>query len=347
MFENAEFTAILIMDPTGIILDANFGFKKCFGYSRDMLVGQNFSVLFIEEDLKKKLPERELASVMTRGSHNDENYLKQADGSATWVLGESIYSKDDKGKEFILKVVQDINEEKVLENELKGINEEQERIILDQEMFVHTASHDLQAPINNIEGLVREIKENRAEDPSLFLSLMEKSIQRFRNKIKELSDIGREQEEARNQAEEVDIRQIYEDVLLDLEDEIKNSGAEITADFSAVTKIPGTRRKLRSILQNILSNAVKYRDVGRKLQVGIRTDKAGDYILLQISDNGIGIEEEQKDKVFRMYGRLHDDRKGTGVGMAIVKRIVDNMGGKIQLDSKVGEGSTFKVYFPS
>jgi PAS domain S-box-containing protein len=347
MFQNAEYTGILVMDPTGYILDANYGFKKCFGYSKEMLIGENFSMLFIEEDLKKQLPEKELIGVMEKGSHNDDNYLKRADGTPIWVHGESVYIKDEKEQEFVLKIVQDINEEKVLENELKRINEEQERVILDREMFVYTASHDLQAPINNIEGLVREIKESKGdEDPALFLSMMEKSIERFRNKISELSDIGREQEKARNQMEEVALRQVYEDVLLDLEDEIRDSRAVITADFNQAPKVIIIPRNLRSILQNFLSNAIRYRDSHRKPKIDLTSSKTDNHVLLSVSDNGIGIAEADKDIVFEMYGRLRHDSKGTGVGMAIVKRMVDNMGGRIELESKVGEGSTFRVYFP-
>jgi PAS domain S-box-containing protein len=346
MFQNAEYTAILVMDPTGYILDANYGFKKCFGYSKEMLIGENFSMLFIEEDLKKQLPKKELKGVMEKGSHNDDNYLKRADGTPTWVHGESVYIKDEKEQEFVLKIVQDINEEKVLENELKRINEEQGRVILDREMFVYTASHDLQAPINNIEGLVREIKENKGEDPSLFLAMMEKSIVRFRDKIRELSDIGREQEKARSRTGEVDLWQVYDDVLLDLEDEIEDSGAVITADFSQAPKVIIIPRNLRSILQNFLSNAIRYRDSHRKPKIELASSKTDTHVLLSVSDNGIGIAEADKDIVFEMYGRLHHDSNGTGVGMAIVKRMVDNMGGRIELESKVGEGSTFRVYFP-
>ena len=346
MFQNAEYTAIIVMDPDGTILDANHGFKQCFGYSKEMLVGEHFSILFIDEDLQKNLPERELKGVMERGSFNDENYLRQADGTPTWVHGESIYLKDENGQEFVVKVIQDINEEKVLEGELKKINKEQERIILDHETFVYTASHDLQAPINNIDGLVRELKENKGNS-ELLLTLVERSIQRFRDKIKELSDIGREQEEARQRLDEVEFQEIYQDVLLDLEDEIKRSHAEIVADFSEAPTARITKRNLRSIIQNLLSNAIKYRDNHRQPQVKLETSKADDgFILLSVTDNGIGIAQADKDKVFRMYGRLQDDNKGTGVGMAIVRRMVNNLGGKIKLKSKVGEGSTFKIYFP-
>src|SRR5690554_5251884 len=95
MFENAEHTAILVMDPQGTILDANYGLKKSFGYPREFLIGKNFSLLFIEEDRRNRLPERELKEVMQTGTSNDNNYLKQYDGSLTWVHGESIYTKDE------------------------------------------------------------------------------------------------------------------------------------------------------------------------------------------------------------------------------------------------------------
>src|SRR5690554_7197534 len=297
--------------------------EKCFGYTKESLVGKDFSVLFIEEDLEKNLPERELIGTMERGSFNDENFLKQADGTATWVHGESIYAKDEEGNEFIVKVIQDINEEKILGQELKLINEEQERIINDRENFIYTASHDLQSPINNIAGLVIAIKEKKGDDPEILFAMIDNSIKRFRNKIREVSDIGKVQEEARR-SEEVVFQNILEEVLLDLEMEIESSEAEIVSDFSAVPKIHFPKRNLKSVLQNLMSNAVKYRSSDRKLKVKVMTDTVGDdYILLSVTDNGIGIREEDKDRVFQMYERLNTDNQGTGVGMAIVKRIVE------------------------
>ncbi len=347
MFENAEFTAIIVMDPKGHILDANYGFKKCFGYTKEMLVGKEFSILFIEEDLEKNLPPRELKGTLEKGSFNDENYLVQADGTPTWVHGESIYIKDENGKEFVVKVIQDINEEKVLENELKRINEEQERVILDQETFVYTASHDLQSPINNIEGLVKALKENDSKDPGAILAMIDKSIERFRNKIRELSEIGREQEEARINAETVSVAESLDEVLLDLEGEIQYADAEIKSDISPDARVRLSKRNLSSILQNLISNSLKYREPSRNLKVAVESGKHNnDYVLVSVRDNGIGIAENNKDKIFRMYQRLHNDSKGTGVGMAIVKRIVDNVGGKVEVESTLGEGSTFNIYLP-
>lgn len=348
MFQNAQHTSILVMDTKGIMLDANYGLLKSFGYPRETLIGNNFSMLFIEEDRKSNLPDREIREVMQTGSSNDDNYLLQFDGTAIWVHGESIYARDESGREFIVKVIQDINEEKVLQQELLLINESQERIINDRDTFIYTASHDLQAPINNIEGLVNALKDkDDPEESKLLLGMIDHSIQRFRKKIQELSELGKEQEEAKSEIESIEFESIFQEVILDLEEEIKSSGGKILSDFSGAPTIGFSARNLKSILQNLISNAVKYRSAERNPVVKAETSTVkDDYILLSVEDNGIGIREEDKDKVFRMYQRLHNDSKGTGVGMTIVKRIVDNAGGKIELESRIGVGSTFKIYFP-
>ncbi|MEX2594918.1 MAG: PAS domain-containing sensor histidine kinase [Anditalea sp.] len=349
MFENAEATSILIMDPNGIILDSNKGFQKTFGYSRESLLGKNFSMLFIKEDRMKNLPERELKKVMDTGSANDDNYLLQEDGSHIWVHGESIYAKNEKGQEFVVKVIQEINKEKQLEQELKKKNEEQERIINDRDIFIYTASHDLQSPINNIEGLVNALKEKNRDpaESNILLAMIEKSINRFRNKINELSEIGKEQEKLTIGTEKLHFKDMLKEVLLDLEEEIKNSPTEIISDFSKATTIDFSKKNLKSILQNLVSNSVKFKSPDRKAKVIVETERIkGGYILLKVQDNGLGIKEEDKDKVFRMYEQLHH-KKGTGVGMAIVRRIVYNAGGKIELESQIEEGSTFKIYLPA
>jgi signal transduction histidine kinase len=138
---------------------------------------------------------------------------------------------------------------------------------------------------------------------------------------------------------------MFNEVLLDLEEEINESKAEITSDFSKAPTINFSKKNLKSILQNLLSNAVKYRSPDRAVKVMVESEPVKDeYILLKVQDNGLGIKEEHKDKVFRMYEQLDHQKKGTGVGMAIVKRIVYNAGGKIELESRIGEGSIFKIY---
>jgi PAS domain S-box-containing protein len=346
MFHNAGLTSILVLDLKGNIIDVNSGFLKTFGYSKDSVIGKNFSMLFTEEDKLKQLPENELEETIETGSSNDENYLLKGDGFPTWVHGESILTEVTKEKQYIIKIVHDTHTQKLLEEELVKKNEEQDEIIKDHSLFIHTASHDLRSPISNITGLVNSLKESH-DDPKeleLIIKMLDQSVERLKNRLNELAAVGKEREEAT----EVEFHKALNDVLLDLKEEIKDSEAEITSDFSKAPIINFPRKNLKSILQNLISNSVKFRSPHRKPKILIDTEKSGDgCIVLRVSDNGLGIQEKDREKIFRMYHRLNPGIQGTGVGMTIIKRMVENSGGKIELESKIGEGSTFKIFLPS
>lgn len=127
IFENSKSTCILVLDLAGNIQDINIGFQKSFGYSPESLIGRNFIILFTEEDIGKGLPEKELKEVLETGSANDNNYLVHEDGSHIWVNGESIYMKDESGWEYIVKIIHNLQETKILEQKLKEINHEQKK----------------------------------------------------------------------------------------------------------------------------------------------------------------------------------------------------------------------------
>lgn len=352
MHENAQSTSIILLDKNGTILDINAGLQKSFGYTREDLIGKNFSLLFIDEDRTKKLPEKELDKAIKTGSATDNNYILHKNGSHIWVHGESIYSMDDKGKEFLIKIIQDINDKMVLEEKLKRKNNELKMILKDRDTFVYAASHDLQSPINNIEGLVKYL-EKGAERGSLdskktktFFEMIYTSIDKFRSTIRDLAFIGKEEEEGKVNTEDIEFKYMLQEVTNDLKQEIQHSGTEILSDFSHAPVVQFSPKNLRSILFNLISNAIKYRDPDRKPRVTLTSEKLNaECVLLKVQDNGLGIKEAEKDEVFQMYKRLHEHTEGSGVGMGIAKRIIENAGGKIELESKVGEGSIFKIYF--
>jgi signal transduction histidine kinase len=97
-------------------------------------------------------------------------------------------------------------------------------------------------------------------------------------------------------------------------------------------------------MYNLISNAIKYKSPDRKPVVSIRTEKVNGFCLISVKDNGLGLSPEQKEKIFQMFKRFHDHGEGTGIGLYIVKRIVDNAGGKIEVESEKDKGSEFKVY---
>jgi two-component system, sensor histidine kinase and response regulator len=239
-----------------------------------------------------------------------------------------------------------------LEERVSERTEELLRINNDLDNFIYTASHDLKAPISNIEGLMNLFykalspESKTSSDFVRLQGMINESIDRFKNTLQDLTEVAKVQEEAIVK-DTLLFSELVEEVKQNIKEEIEESKALITEDFSKAPKIVFSRKNLRSILYNLISNAIKYRSSQRLPKVSITTSRVGSYILLQVRDNGLGIAKKDQHKVFGMFKRLHTHVEGTGVGMAIVKRIVENSGGKIEIDSEAGKGSCFKIWLPA
>ncbi|HXA02106.1 MAG TPA: PAS domain-containing sensor histidine kinase [Cytophagaceae bacterium] len=218
----------------------------------------------------------------------------------------------------------------------------------DLDNFVYTASHDLKAPISNLEGLLEVLKEEMMPGQKGIVNvveLMDKSIQRFKNTIEDLTVISKVQKNIEEDIETINCAKLYEEVKDELRDKIVKANCEIYSDFSACDRIKFSRKNLRSIFYNLISNAIKYRCPKRNSIIHLQTKIKQDYITLEIEDNGLGIDLKQTDKVFGMFKRLHAHVEGSGLGLYIVKRIIENAGGKIELESQIGKGSLFRLFF--
>ncbi|MFL5728169.1 MAG: sensor histidine kinase [Cytophagaceae bacterium] len=235
--------------------------------------------------------------------------------------------------------------------ELETMNSELKKVNNDLDNFVYTASHDLKAPVSNIEGLMNALNDcikdpqSHTQDVMILLEMINKSINRFKATIQDLTEITKIQKNLDSEIEAVDIGEVLEDVKLSIQELIFSTGAEIKSDFSSCSEIRFSKKNFKSILYNLLSNAIKYRSPERKPKISIHTIIQGDYAVLSVKDNGLGMDMKEESKIFSMFKRLHDHVEGSGIGLYIVKRIVSNSGGKIEVESKVGKGSTFKVYF--
>ena len=131
-----------------------------------------------------------------------------------------------------------------------------------------------------------------------------------------------------------------------IEKEIEDTRCVIKADFSKAPKINSVKPYVESVIQNLLSNAIKYRHPHRTPVITITTEPVDDYICLTVSDNGLGIDTElYKNKIFTLYQRFHNHVEGKGLGIYLIKTQVIALGGRIELESKVDEGTVFKVYF--
>ncbi|MGV3587573.1 MAG: CHASE domain-containing protein [Adhaeribacter sp.] len=232
--------------------------------------------------------------------------------------------------------------------ELSRTNVELRRTNTDLDNFVYTASHDLRAPIANLEGLTNDMMYNMyarlTPEEQFVLKLLRESINKLKRTIVDLTNITRVQKEVNQSQVNLSFAEVLADVKQDIQSMITESGACFKIDF-AVPEIIYARKNLRSILYNLVSNAIKYRAPERKPQILVSTSQEGEYITLTVSDNGLGIRTDQQHKLFSMFRRVHTHVEGSGIGLYIVKRIVENNGGYVAVESQEGKGSTFKVFF--
>ena len=236
--------------------------------------------------------------------------------------------------------------------ELTAANRQLIHTNVDLDNFIYSASHDLKAPISNIEGLLDALHEElpaatlAAPPVSPILACMANSVERFKRTLDHLTDITRLQKEYAPAAVVVSVPAVLDDVCLDLAPLLAASGARLTRDVAHCPPLLFAEKNLRSVFFNLLSNALKYRSPHRTLHVAISCHAVPGYQVLEIHDNGLGIPLAQQSRLFGMFQRFHDHVEGTGIGLFMVRRMVENTGGRIEVHSQEGTGTTFFVYFP-
>ena len=239
----------------------------------------------------------------------------------------------------------DITELKSIQQQLDKKNEVLKRVNEDLDNFVHTASHDLLAPLGSIEASIGLIKDMQVDHPELdpILSIIRDSLKKFGSLIKDIAAVARIEDQGLA-IELVDLNEILDNIQWSLDDKIKQSGAVIKRDLK-VSHIHFSRKNLRSILFNLVSNGIKYRaeDIPA---ITVQTSVDSEFVVLSVQDNGTGIAQKDINKIFGKYGRLQTDREGQGIGLYLAKKIIDAAGGNIQVESTTGIGSKFMIDFP-
>ena len=237
----------------------------------------------------------------------------------------------------------DITQLKKTQLELDKKNKSLLRINADLDNFVHTASHDLLAPLGNIEISIDVMNSVKVTDPELnkFLSIINTSVKKFRALITEIATIAKVENDMITM-EMVNVEEIINNIEWSLDDKIKNSGAVINTNLQ-VKSILFSKKNLRSILYNLISNSIKFRrDVSPIINIATIKDKEN--MILTIEDNGIGIDKADIAKIFDIYGRLHKEVEGQGIGLYLAKKIVDAASGNIIVESEPGKGSKFSIF---
>lgn len=316
--------------------------------------------------------------VETGDPYEIEYRFRRFDGKYRWFLGRALPLKDETGN--ILKWYgtctdiddqkksTDLLEEKVKERtmELESQKNELKLSNANLEEFAYAASHDLKEPIRKIRTFSDRLKRNfqgRLLDEDLhYFQRMEKATERMQNLIDDLLEYSHVSTSI-DYLDEIDLNKKVTQVLEDLEVEVTEKNAKVV--IGPLPVIKGHRRQVQQLFQNLISNALKFSKPNVSPEIRISsTVISGEniysfelpegaknklYNLIKISDNGIGFEQEYAEKIFKMFQRLHGKAEyaGTGIGLAIVRKVIENHKGVIRAESQPGEGATFEVYLPT
>jgi len=233
--------------------------------------------------------------------------------------------------------------------ELSITNQQLARTNADLDNFVYAASHDLKQPVNNLRGLFEELRRSATfhdPDEAQVLRLIDDSLQGLHTTITDLAAVVQEQRQPEESTEPVAVADILTEVLQVLRPQILKHEARIDTDVADLPQVQYVRSNLRTILLNLLANAIKYRHPARPPHVLIRTRLLDGQPVLEVQDNGLGINlERHGDKLFQLFRRFHPQASaGTGVGLYLVNRLVQSHGGRIEVESTEGEGTLFRVW---
>ncbi len=260
-----------------------------------------------------------------------------------WHLSRAIPMYDNKGRiNKWFGSATDIHANKLQQQELEKTNEE-----LDN--FIYIASHDLKTPINNLDGLMKILESRLSEESknaaAPVRTMMAKSIEQLKVTVNDLADISRLQRLDEEEPLQVNVKELIEEFKHNHHVLMRETGARIEEELE-VANLRYSRQHFRSIIDNLLSNALKYRAQGRLLRIKVQTYQTESHYILVVQDNGLGIKAEFHEKIFEMFRRFHKQAEGSGVGLYIVKRLVEKHQGHIMVESEPEKGSTFRIYLP-
>jgi PAS domain S-box-containing protein len=377
LIESSLDYAIFMLTPSGHIASWNAGAQRIKGYTASDIIGQHFSVFYPAESVAVGWPDYELREAARVGRFEDEGWRVRKDGTRFWanVVISALRGSDGVLRGFA-KVTRDISERKKQQERIEALtrelaerveqlaatNRELEQKSAENESFVYSVSHDLRAPLVNLQGFSQELTlantallqlvgrddvpaDVRRDATALIEGDLAESINFIHNAVRHLSTIidgllrlsrvGRVEYEAKD----VDMNALVQDILAAMHSQVAAAGANVTAD--PLPRVRGDRNAIGQIFANIIGNSLKSFDESRAPSIHISAS-SDEPPVFSIRDNGVGIPPEYHSKIFHVFQQVHSSpTRGEGMGLAIVRRIVERHGGQIWFESDPGVGTTF------
>lgn len=230
--------------------------------------------------------------------------------------------------------------------QLKNSNESLKKINEDLDNYIYAASHDLKAPINNMEGLLDLLKSHDdGLNSEMIVDKLDESVKRVKNTITKLTDVIKLQKSPYDDLVINNLNEIIDEIIEDNSILIQSSNAQIKREL-AKESFEYSKSGLKQIIYNLLLNAIKYRHPDRDPKIIIRLYSKEKNVFLEIEDNGLGIDlEKYGNRLFLLFKRLHTHVEGSGIGLYSIKQLIEKKGGSISVKSEVDKGSIFIVQF--
>jgi PAS domain S-box-containing protein len=336
--------AMFMIDPQGTLTSWNAGVEHLTGYKEEEWIGQHASIIFTPADTAVEVCEAELHQARERGSATDIRWHRQKDGTEFFANGHMNAIRDEQGTLIgFAKIMSDETARKQLQDSLTESNAALEQ-------FAYVASHDLQEPLRTMrvyaELLTKKYHEQLDAEAGRFLDFIIRGAARMSTLVNDLLSYARFATEVERPSS-VALDEDFETALTHLDHAIRESDARVTHDPLPVLAVD--RGRLVRLFQNLVGNAVKYRHPDRQPLVHVSAVEQGEEWVFSVQDNGIGFDQQYAAAIFAPFKRLHaaDAYPGTGVGLAICRRIVQAQGGRIWAESVPGEGTTFFFTLPA
>lgn len=359
MIEEVEDYAILLMDRSGIIQNWNKGAEKIKGYHESEIIGRHFSVFYLPEDRNRKLPEKLIDEAIRTGKAVQEGWRMRKNGTRFWgsIVITALHDTEHNVIGFS-KVTRDLTEKKLSEDRIRQYASELEFQNRELEQFAYAAAHDMKEPLRKIQFYSNYIFDNAADALPVrerdYLSRTINAASRMQGLIDDLLTYSKASSQSKDM-EETNLNVIVSDVLQAHSETIEKLKAIIEVGPLPVMRI--IPFQFSQLFDNLISNALKYHHPQRTPRIVINAEKmhmpAGEEqdescYKISVSDNGLGFQPDHAEKIFDVFQRLHNSPEitGTGIGLAICKKIVLNHRGQIRAHGIPAEGAIFDIYIP-
>ncbi len=336
------------------------GFKKLFGYDPDIFKPSFEKLIGLIHPEEREEVRAKMLKVMSDpklSNWTEEYRFLKSNGEYAYAMDRATFIRNEKGEPVrAIGAMSDISHRKEYEESLRNLNIDLEQYSkelaisnAELEQFAYVASHDLQEPLRMITSFMNQLErkyEDKLDDRAQkYIHFAVDGAQRMRQIILDLleySRVGKQYESM----ELVDLNDVVQETLILQRKRIEEKSAKI--EVGPLPKLQSFRSPLTQIFQNLIGNALKYTKEGVSPKINISAVEQKTYWEFAVSDNGLGIHEDYFEKIFIIFQRLHgkSEFEGTGMGLTIVKKILESMGGSIWVESKSGKGSTFYFTLP-